>query len=153
MAFTNDLSVKKGQIGEVNYSFNPKIDAVTFDYNSPLKIGRIAQYKDGVLCDLDATATPIIAGVVVRNIANAIENGDTFTTNGDGAVIQVEVLSFGLINVAVKDGDTPSKFGKIYAVISGDDAGKVTTDSTALEVKGYFNRPVETGIWEVFIQL
>lgn len=153
MAWGNNIEIEKGQTGEVNFNLPPKIDNITIDYTSPLNIGRIAQYKDGVLCNMDNTASPIIAGAVIRNVNNAIENGDTYISTGDGAVFQVDVLSQGLVYLALKDGDTPEIRGDVYVIIDGDDAGKVTTDTTALKIKGYFNRPIGTGIWEVFIQL
>ncbi|MFX4253379.1 hypothetical protein ACOL21_11170, partial [Aliarcobacter butzleri] len=81
----------------------------------------------------DKSATPVVAGLVLQSVVNAIESGETFVKTGDGAVYQLDVLEWGLGTVDVKAGDTPTKFGKIYAVNSGSvdaDLGKATTTAT-----------------------
>lgn len=140
--------------------FNPnaptKIDTYT-TFEDGLIIGRFAKLDTGSLDNLDGSSTPVIGGVVLRNTNNDIIQGSTFTTTGDGAVISVDGITYGLVTVDVVDGDTPAKFGAVYAVNasgSGANFGKATTTSTNnVLVKGYFNREVKTNVWEVFIQL
>lgn len=143
--------------GELNPNLSYKIDTYTANYNTPLNTGKFAIIKTGNLANMDKTATPVVAGLVLQSVVNAIESGETYVKTGDGAVYQVDVVSWGLATVAVKAGDTPAKFGAIYAVNSGlvdADLGKATTTSTDnVLVKGYFNREIKTGVWEVFIQL
>ena len=143
--------------GELNPNLSYKIDTYTANYNAPLNTGKFAIIKSGNLANMDKTATPVVAGLVLQSMVNAIENGETFVKTGEGAVYQVDVVSWGLATVAVKSGDTPAKFGAIYAVNSGlvdADLGKATTTATNnVTVKGYFNREIKTGVWEVFIQL
>lgn len=152
--FTEILDVDAGVL---NPNLSYKIDTFTVNYNAPLNTGKFAIIKTGNLANMDKTATPVVAGLVLQSVVNAIESGETYLKTGDGAVYQVDVVSWGLATVAVKAGDTPAKFGTIYAVNSGvvdEDLGKATT--TALNnvtVKGYFNREIKTGVWEVFIQL
>ncbi|WP_026803629.1 hypothetical protein [Aliarcobacter lanthieri] len=152
--FTEIVSVDGGVL---NPTLPAKIDTYTADYNAPLNAGRFAIIKSNKLNNMDKSATPVVAGLVLQSVVNAIESGETFVKSGDGTVYQVDVVSYGLVTVAVKNGDTPAKFGKIYAVNSGAvdaDLGKATTTATDnVEVKGYFNREIKTGVWEIFIQL
>ena len=153
----NYTGISEVDAGELNPNLSYKIDTFTVNYNAPLNVGKFAIIKTGNLANMDKTATPVVAGLVLQSVVNAIESGETYVKTGDGAVYQVDVVSWGLATVAVKAGDTPAKFGTIYAVNSGvvdEDLGKATT--TALNnvtVKGYFNREIKTGVWEVFIQL
>ena len=159
MAFTNYSYTEIGDVdaGVINGVLPYKVDTYTANYNAPLNTGKFAIIKNDNLANMDTTATPVVAGLVLQSMVNAIENGETFVKTGEGAVYQVDVVSWGLATVAVKSGDTPAKFGAIYAVNSGvvdADLGKATTTSTNnVAVKGYFNREIKTGVWEVFIQL
>ena len=159
MAFTNYSYTEIGDVdaGVINGVLPYKVDTYTANYNAPLDTGKFAIIKNGNLANMDKTGTPVVAGLVLQSVVNAIESGETFVKTGDGAVYQVDVVSWGLATVAVKSGDTPAKFGAIYAVNSGvvdADLGKATTTPTNnVAVKGYFNREIKTGVWEVFIQL
>lgn len=158
-AFTSHdfKEISEVDAGELNPNLSYKIDTYTANYNAPLNTGKFAIIKSGNLANMDKTATPVVAGLVLESVVNAIESGETYVKTGDGAVYQVDVLTWGVGTAAVKDGDTPAKFGAIYAVNSGAvdaDLGKATTTATNnVSVKGYFNREIKTGVWEVFIQL
>lgn len=159
MAFKthNFTEIELVDAGVHNPVLPPKISTYTANYNAPLKTGKFAIIKTGNLANMDKSATPVVAGLVLQSVVNAIESGETFVKTGDGAVYQLDVLEWGLGTVDVKAGDIPTKFGKVYAVNSGSvdaDLGKATTTATDnVEVKGYFNREIKAGVWEVFIQL
>ncbi len=159
MAFASYDYTQIGNVdaGIINQTLPAKVSTYTANYNAPLNTGKFAIIKTGNLANMDKSATPVVAGLVLQSVVNAIESGETFVKTGDGAVYQLDVLEWGLGTVDVKAGDTPTKFGKIYAVNSGSvdaDLGKATTTSTDnVEVKGYFNREIKAGVWEVFIQL
>ncbi|PUE66747.1 hypothetical protein [Arcobacter lacus] len=159
MAFASYDYAQIGNVdaGVINQTLPAKISTYTANYNAPLKTGKFSIIKTGNLANMDKSATPVVAGLVLQSVVNAIESGETFVKTGDGAVYQLDVLEWGLGTVDVKAGDTPTKFGKIYAVNSGSvdaDLGKATTTATDnVEVKGYFNREIKAGVWEVFIQL
>lgn len=142
--------------GFLNRSVSYKKDTYgTFE--DGLIVGRFAKLDSGSLDNLDNSSTPVIAGVVEYDPANAIENGTTFTPTGEGAIHQVNAISYGMVTVDVVSGDTPAKFGAVYAVNasgSGADFGKATTTSTDnVQVAGYFNREIKTGVWEIFVQI
>lgn len=159
MAFTNYSYTEIGDVdaGVINGVLPYKADTYTANYSAPLNTGKFAIITNGNLANMDTTSKPVVAGLVLQSMVNAIENGETFVKTGEGAVYQVDVVSWGLATVAVKPGDTPAKFGAIYAVNSAvidADLGKATTTPTNnVAVKGYFNREIKTGVWEVFIQL
>ncbi|MFW3412313.1 hypothetical protein ACN9J3_06225 [Aliarcobacter butzleri] len=159
MAFASYDYTQIGNVdaGVINQTLPAKVSTYTANYNAPLKTGKFAIIKTGNLANMDKSATPVVAGLVLQSVVNAIESDETFVKTGDGAVYQLDVLEWGLGTVDVKAGDTPTKFGKIYAVNSGSvdaDLGKATTTATDnVEVKGYFNREIKAGVWEVFIQL
>ena len=158
MAFTNYSYTEIGDVdaGVINGVLPYKVDTYTANYNAPLNTGKFAIIKSGNLANMDRDA-PVVAGLVLQSMVNAIENGETYVKTGDGAAYQVDVVSWGLATVAVKPGDIPAKFDAIYAVNSGvvdADLGKATTIPAGnVAVKGYFNREIKTGVWEVFIQL
>lgn len=158
MAFKDYTKTEIGAVeaGILNPNISYKADTYT-TFEDGLVVGRFAKFDTGSLDNLDGSATPVIGGIVLRNTNNDILQGNTFTTTGDGAVNEVDGITWGLVTVDVVDGDTPAKFGTVYAVNaagSGADFGKATTTSTDnVEVAGYFNREIKTNVWEVFIQL
>ena len=130
MAFTSHdfKQIVNVGAGVLNPTLPHKISTYTINYNSPLTIGRIAQIKSGKLTNLDATATPVIAGLILESVVNPMENGNTFTQTGDAAVYQVDSLEWGLGTVDVVAGVTPAKFGKVYAVnTAGADIAEKTS--------------------------
>ncbi len=92
--------------------------------------GRFCKYDAGSIDLLDVSATPIIAGIVRRKIASALENVN-YTKLGIAPDQVAEVINFGYATVQVPTGVTPAKYGQVYAVnIAGADIGKATTVST-----------------------
>lgn len=92
--------------------------------------GRFAKYDTGSIDLLDTSATPVIAGVVRRKIASALENA-TYTKLGIAPDQVAEVVNFGFVTVEVLSGDTPTKYQQVYAVnTAGANLGKATETST-----------------------
>jgi major membrane immunogen (membrane-anchored lipoprotein) len=111
--------------------------------------GRFVKYDTGSIDMLDASATPKIAGVVRRKIGGELEVG-TYTTASDTVV---EVHNFGMVTVDVVSGNTPAKYGIVYAVnASGADAGKATTTATDNVNTGcVFWEQMSTNVWLVLV--
>ena len=143
--------ILEADAGVLNPNLSYKIDTFTVNYTAPLNTGKFAIIKSGNLANMDKTATPVVAGLVLQSPVNAIESGETYVKTGDGAVYQVDVVSWGLATVAVKAGDTPAKFGAVYAVntdttvsnatkasvkITGIDTGASTVDAFTITVNG-----------------
>jgi hypothetical protein len=115
--------------------------------------GRFAKYAAGSIDLLDASVTPVIAGVVRRKIASTLENA-TYTKLGATPDQVAEVVNFGFVSVAVPTGVTPARYGQVYAVnIAGADIGKATTVSAGnVAVPGaVFWEAKAAGVWLVLV--
>jgi hypothetical protein len=140
MAFSTGYLGDPQQVGggERFGSTNIVLAARTFE--DSLKVGRFAKLDTGSLDNIDGSVTPVLAGVVLRNAANPVE---------DGAVIdadlydQVEYQRQGLVSVDVAAAATPAQFGTVFVSNQGDAndglalsaaaAGDVTADAEFIE--------------------
>jgi len=118
-------------------------------FQNQLKVGRFAQLKAGSLDNFDGTATPVPAGVVLRNVANAIESGGVV----DATIYdQVEYLRQGLCTVDVKAGETPTQFGRVYISNAGDaNDGLATATNTDVAVNAEYVMEIQTGVWLIYV--
>lgn len=123
------------------------LTATTFE--DGLRVGRFAKLDGGSIDNMDGSASPVIAGVVLRNVANAIEDDDTIDRE---LYEQAEYSRRGLVTVDVKDGEAvPDMFGAVYASNAGDaDDGLATSTDTDIETNAEFIREVQTGVWLVW---
>lgn len=116
------------------------------DFEDGLKVGRFAKLDAGSLDNMDGSGTPTIAGVVMRNVANPVE---------DGAVIdadlfeQVEFMRKGMTTVDVKAGETPAMFGAVYASNAGDADDGLAVTSAGIDVKAEFIAEIQPGVWSI----
>jgi len=149
MAFTTGYlddpqNVGAGErLGTVHAIFS----ATTFE--NGLKVGRFAKLDTGSLDNFDGSATPVIAGVVLRNVANPVEDAATI----DSALYsQVEYMRQGLVTVDVKSGETPAKFGRVYISNAGDaNDGLATATNTDVDANAEFIEEVQSGVWLIYI--
>jgi hypothetical protein len=113
-------------------------------FGTALKVGRFAQLKAGSIDNMDGTATPMIAGVICRNVAGAVEAGGTI----DKALTSsVEYVRSGLVTVEVKAGEEPEQFGEVFADNAGATAGQAAT--SGIETGAEFIREEKPGVWLV----
>jgi len=94
--------------------------------------GTFVKFDTGSINILNNSATPVIAGVARRKISSALENAN-YTKLGVVPDQVAEVINFGYCTVQVVAGQTPAKYGQVYAVnaaASGANFGKATTVST-----------------------
>ena len=132
MAFNDTVLATQPDLmaGEVIASAPHSVSAFEV-WQEGLVPGRFAKYDTGSADLLDTSATPIIAGVVRRKIASALENA-TYTKLGIAPDQVAEICNFGFVTVEVPTGITPAKYGQVYAVnIAGADIGKATTVSAS----------------------
>lgn len=119
------------------------LTATTFE--DGLVVGRFAKLDTGSIDNMDGSATPVIAGVVLRNVASPVEDGQT--VDGD-LYDQVEYQREGLVTVELKDGETPAQFGTVYASNAGDaDDGTATATDTDIATGAEFVQEVATNVW------
>lgn len=132
--------------GERYGSTNIILSATTFEDN--LVVGRFAKLDTGSIDNMDASATPVIAGVVLRSAANPIESGSTIDAD---LFDHVEYLRQGLVTVDVVAGQTPTKFGSVYAENqTAGQYGKATTVSSGnVATNAEWVEQVATNVWLV----
>ena len=144
-ALINAQNVSSGErIGDVNII----LSSTTFE--NGLIVGRFAKLDTGSIDNLDNSATPVIAGVVLRDAANPLEDGATIDTDN---ATKVDYIRQGLVLVDVVTGDTPAFGGTVYAhndAASATDYGKATTTSlNNVEVDAEFIEEYDTDVWLV----
>ena len=123
------------------------LSALTFQ--DGLVVGRFAKLDTGSIDNFDGSATPVPAGVVLRNVANAVESDGLI----DAALsTKVEYIRAGLATVAVKTGETPAMFGRVYISNAGDASdGMATATNTDVAVNAEFIMEVSTGVWLIYM--
>jgi len=123
------------------------LTATTFE--NGLKVGRFAKLDTGSIDNMDGSATPVIAGVVLRNVANAVEDGATI----DSALYsQIEYARQGLITVDAKAGETPTLFDRVYVSNAGDaNDGLATVTNTDVAVNAEYIMTIQTNVWLIYL--
>ncbi len=115
------------------------------NFEDGLKVGRFAKGDAGSIDNMDGSAGPVIAGVVLRNVASAVESGGAID---DALTSAVEYLRAGLVTVNVKAGETaPALFGEVFADNTGATAGLAA--ATGVATGAEFIREEKPGVWLV----
>jgi hypothetical protein len=151
MAFASGRQDEIGKIGSGEIIGNVGVVSsyVTFEEN--LKGGLFAKYNTTTkgIESIDGEASPVVAGVVKREVSSALEDSGLYKADN---TIQVDVVESGLVTVEVVEGVTINKFDAVYVYNGATVAnqGKATNDSTdAVLVDGYFYQEVDTNIWSI----
>ena len=115
--------------------------------------GRFCKYDTGSIDNLDASATPVIAGIARRKITGEIGTG-IYRTTGQEIDQVAEVINFGFATVTVTDAATPAKYGAVNVINDGTaDAGKATDAAVAAGIISagdvVFWELKATGVWLV----
>jgi len=105
--------------------------------------GDIALLKNGVV---DPTGT-VFAGVIKRDLTGAAENNGTLTNEFN---VTCDVVEAGVVNVNVKAGVTPVKYGTVFVDVAGSRV-TATTSGTGKDVDAYFYEEVAPGVWSIVI--
>lgn len=129
------------QLGEggVNLAFS------TFE--NGLRVGRFAKVDAGSLDNMDGSVTPVIAGVVNRNDANAVEDGGTIDSD---LYSQVSVRREGLATVDVVAGTSAPAFGaRVQASNGGDANDGLAIDTGGVDTTAEFIEEITTDVWLV----
>lgn len=139
-ALTNMPNVGAGEVFGVSKTV---LSAVTFE--DGLKTGRFAKLDTGSIDNFDSSATPVPAGVVLRDIPGPEEAGGTIDA---ATATKVEYLRFGLVSVDVKTGETPTLFERVYISNAGDaNDGLATATNTDVAVNAEFIMELQTDVW------
>lgn len=148
MAFTSARTddIRVVDSGELFGSTNIVLTESNFEDN--LVMGRFAKHDSGRLDNMDASASPVVAGVVMRMPQNAIEDGATV----DADLFEtIDYVRTGMVSVDALTTETPTKFQQIYAVnTAGADVGKASVTSTNnVDANAEYVRTIKSGVWLV----
>lgn len=120
-------------------------------FEDGLKIGRFAKLDSGSIDNFDGSAAPVVAGIVRRNVANALEDDGTIDSS---LYTNVEYGRFGLFSVEVKTGETPALFGRVHVSNAGDaNDGKATANAADVAIDAEFICEIKTDVWLVSLAL
>jgi len=123
-------------------------------FENGLVEGRFCKFDNDSIDNLDASATPVIAGIVKRKITGEIGTG-IYSTSGMEIDQVAEVINFGFATVTVTEGANPSKYDQVYTVNADSvDAGKATDSSAETIVNGaVFWEEKKAGVWLVRVMM
>ena len=155
MSFTGNavkLDADGLDIGEVLEGHVANSDAFRL-FEDGLKIGRFAKYDTGSLDNMDASATPKIAGVVKRNLTGSLAR-TTYNNVGTDIDDVAELCNFGYVTVEIKDGITPVRYEAVYAEnkTAGDygEATNILDTSNILVPGATFHRATnKANVWVI----
>jgi hypothetical protein len=93
--------------------------------------GRFVKYDTDSIDQLDASATPIIAGIAKRKVTGEIGTG-VYSTTGQAIDSVAEVINFGFATVTVTNAATPAKYDAVNVINAASaEAGKATDAAVA----------------------
>lgn len=126
MSFPTGFKSDHQRIGSgENYGQGIVLSDNTFE--NGLIVGRFAKVDAGSIDNLDASATPVLAGVVLRDIVMPVEDGEAYDSS---LYTKVDYQREGIVTVQAVTGQTPTLFQAIYAENQTPaDYGKATTTS------------------------
>ncbi len=115
--------------------------------------GRFIKFDTESADKLDASATPVIAGIAKRKVTGEIGDG-IYSTTGQEVDQVAEVVNFGFATVTVTDAAAPSKYAPVYTINAATaETGKGTQDSGAsgalLVANVVFWEQKATNVWLV----
>ena len=149
MAFSTGYIGDPQKVGAGERYGSNQVILTALDFEDNLKVGRFAKMDTGSLDNFDGSATPVPAGVVLRNVANPVEDDATVDTD---LYEQVEYIRQGLVTVDVKTGETPALFDRVYISNDGDaNDGLATATNTDVAVNAEFIAEVQSGVWLIYM--
>lgn len=149
MAFATGLLSDPNKVGSGERYSDAQLVLTATTFEDSLKIGRFAKLDTGSIDNFDGSATPVVAGVVLRNVANPVEDDSVIDSD---LYSQVEYIRQGLVTVQVKTGETPAQFGTVYISNAGDaNDGLATATGTDIFGSAEFIEEVDTNIWLINI--
>ena len=152
-AFNEGLTGREIEAVDAGEGFGtyPSAQSTYTTFENGIVEGRFVKLDAGSIDALDNSATPVIAGVLLRDLTGAIEsNGLTDVTYQTS----VQVIEDGYVTIDIQAAAVPTALSQVYLVNSVADSGKVTQNSAftdAIAVDAYFVREVKTGVWLIKI--
>ena len=152
MAFTNTVKTEFDALGSGEVLRSKPSNVDTFEtFEDGLIFGRFAKYDTGSLDNLDGSATPIIAGIANRDITQPTGTNTYDSTRLPAGSQSADCITFGFATVDVVTGDTPAKYGVVYATNDGlvpADFGKATTTTlNNIATNWVYMEELQTDVW------
>jgi len=121
----------------------------TTDFEDGLVGGRFAKLDTDQIDNFDGSATPVPAGVVLRDVPGAVENDGVMEADN---TTNISYVRFGLVTVDVKVGETPSQFDRVFISNAGDaNDGLATATNTDVAVNAEFITEIDTNVWLIYM--
>lgn len=120
---------------------------ISYDvYQDGLVPGTFVKLDTGSIDLLDTSVTPVLAGVVVRDVSNVTEDGATFTNANTN---QVSILDVGMVALATKTGESITQFSDVTVSNTADsDSGKgLASGGVATNFKYLYQ--ISTDVWAI----
>jgi len=159
MPFPSTVQASMTPVNEGELGLGANIVLSTDSWQAGLLLGRFAQMKVGVLSNLDGTATPLLAGVVLRELNSLIELPGAAGSAFSGLLVSEKNQDYvrqGLVTVKLAAGSAvPNIFDPVYVinVLGNVDNGNVTpTVGSNVATTAEFIEQVQAGIWLVRIK-
>ena len=93
--------------------------------------GRFVKFDTESIDKLDASSTPVIAGIAKRKVTGEIGTG-IYSATGQTIDSVAEVINFGFATVTVTDAATPARYGAVNVINAATaETGKATDASIA----------------------
>ena len=155
MSFTNTTLQDSPDLGAGEVITASPYNVSAFElFEDGLIEGRFCKFDTGSIDNMDASGTPVIAGIVKRKITGEIGTG-IYSTSGMEIDQVAEVINFGFATVTVTGTAEPSKYDQVYTVNADSvDAGKATNSSDETIVNGaVFWEEKKAGVWLVRVMM
>lgn len=148
MAFTTGTSNDPGKTG-AGERRGEGLDLTIASFENGLKVGRFCKLDTGRIDNLDGSSLPVVAGVVLRNIAGDVESAGTVSS---ALFTSVTIRRAGLVTVRVKTGDSPTRFTRVYVSNLGDaNDGLATTSTAGVPISGEFEEDLGNNVWLIHL--
>lgn len=123
MAFKTTVAAGIPDIGAGEVIKSAPYDVQAYeDFEEGLLAGRFCQLKDGVVSNLNGTATPKLIGIPRRKITGEIADTSAYTKTGDGCDSVAEVIELGYTTVQVAAGAEPKRHDKVNVINEAENA-------------------------------
>lgn len=133
--------------GEKFGTIHAILTATTFE--DGLKVGRFAKLDTASIDNFDGSATPLVAGVVQRNIPDAVENDGVLDADTN---TKIQYIRQGFVSVDVKTGETPTQFERVFISNDGDaNDGLATADNSDVDANAEFIKELKTDVWLIYV--
>lgn len=154
MAFPTGYIKTPGPVGSGEIHGGGHVILGSTNFENGLVIGRFAKVETGsAIHNLDNSATPVIAGVVMRKLTDTTLDATDVSAIDSSLVTNISYVKQGLVSVDAVSGETPTRGQAIYAYNAAGtpaDHGKATITATNnAATRAEFVEAISATVWLV----